>query len=144
MPKIESFSRDNIKQVRADLQAVLDKFASDHGVEIKLGRITYGDLDFRSSIRVFIPTKDAETPMALDFKTKCLKYGLVPDDLGAEFRSGLNNDMHKIVGLKPRNRKYPIITKNLRDGKQYKFPASVVREALGRPDEFAELFSNLR
>lgn len=131
MPKIEAFCKENMKHVRSELQELLDNFAAEKGLRIDLGRITYTESDFKSSIRVIIPTDGAESPMALDFKNKCYKYGFLPEDLGKRFRTGSKDTQYEIVGLKPRNRKYPIIARKVSTGEQYKFAPTTVRLGLG-------------
>jgi hypothetical protein len=68
-----------------------------------------------------------------DFKLYCHRYNLTPDDLGKEF--SICADTYIIEGCKPRSSKYPILGKNVKTGKVYKFPASQVRIGLGHPNE---------
>lgn len=60
-----------------------------------------------------------ETKMAKDFRYSAVAYGLEPDDLGARYTS-FSGSVLEIVGLKPRNRKYPIIVRNINTDQRFK------------------------
>jgi hypothetical protein len=67
-----------------------------------------------------------------DFRLHASRYGLHPTDLGREVTIAFSGVPRKyvIVGAKPRNHKYPILLRKLRNGTVYKFPADKVKSAL--------------
>ena len=54
--KIKSFDRQNLPALRAELQAALDKVAKANGLQAKLGNISFGEKEFRTTLEVCIPT----------------------------------------------------------------------------------------
>ncbi len=66
-------------------------------------------------------------------KRMSLSYGFTQNIIGMEFENSRNGKLtiHKIVGFKTANRKYPIITTELSTGASYKFPIDQVRKKLG-------------
>jgi hypothetical protein len=72
---------------------------------------------------------EALTRSANEFKFMASRYGLAPEDLGREFSDG--NRTYKIVGLKPRSTRYPVIAES--GNKRYKFAAASIKLYLGKP-----------
>lgn len=66
-------------------------------------------------------------------KRMSLSYGFTQNIVGMEFENSRNGKLtiHRIVGFKTANRKYPIITTELSTGASYKFPIDQVRKKLG-------------
>jgi len=66
-------------------------------------------------------------------KRMSLSYGFTQNIIGMEFENSRNGKLtiHRIVGFKTANRKYPIITTELSTGASYKFPIDQVRKKLG-------------
>lgn len=125
---IKEFTRPNIKEMRAEMDSALHDIGQKHGVTFQINGITFGTSDFRCRVDAIITGDSGDTVYSIEFKNKCWKYGFQKEDLGREFRSGDNR--FKIVGLKTRNRKYPVIAENLQTGKLHKFTALAVKENL--------------
>jgi hypothetical protein len=122
--KLKGIDRAAIKYLRSELTEVFKIFGEKYGLAVSVGRITFDEVSFKASIEAAITEKAGEPKMAVDFRNLCWKHGMKPEDLGRIFMSGEHS--YEIVGLKPRNRKYPIIAKRRSDGKQFKFaPYSV-------------------
>jgi hypothetical protein len=66
-------------------------------------------------------------------KRMSLSYGFTQNIVGMEFESSRNGKLtiHRIIGFKTANRKYPVITTELSTGLSYKFPIDQVRKKLG-------------
>jgi len=66
-------------------------------------------------------------------KRMSLSYGFTQNIVGMEFENSRNGKLtiHRIVGFKTANRKYPVITTELSTGASYKFPIDQVRKKLG-------------
>ena len=62
----------------------------------------------------------------VEFALHAHLFGLTEDDFGKGFMSP-RGDRFTLVGLKPRNRKYPVIGKDS-SGRRFKFPADVLEE----------------
>jgi hypothetical protein len=123
-----SFSKENIKDIRNDIISALKKVEQKHGVLFNLGRITYYNTDFRASLQCHTNDDGAKSPIELEWNKLCHSYGFKGTDLHEKVN--LNGEVHQIIGLKSRNRKYPIITKKMGNGKQYKWTSDSVLRAL--------------
>jgi len=122
--KLKSIDRVVIKTLRAEVGQALTAIGNKYGLAFSVGRITFDEVSFKASIEAAVTENQGEPKMAVDFRNLCFKYGFKPEDLGKIFMSGEHS--YEIAGLKPRNRKYPIIAKRRSDGKQFKFaPYSV-------------------
>ena len=119
--------RAKAKMIRAELDKTLAQFGEKHGFTFDIGRITFTDKDFKAQVRgVDTSVTTASSPLELDWNTFKNRYpelsGIV---LGQRFRND-KGDVYRIVGLKPKNRKYPVIAQREDTGTQYKFsPYSV-------------------
>jgi len=123
-----SFTKENIQHIRNDMTSALKDIEKKHGVLFNLGRISYTDLDFRVAIKCHANSNGANSPLELEWMKYCQSYGFQTSDLMKKVK--LSDEVHEILGLKVRNRKYPVITKRLRDGRQYKWTQYQVQRAL--------------
>jgi len=130
MTKLKSIDRAIVKTLRAELGRTLTTIGEKYGLAFSVGRITFDEVSFKASIEAAITEKQGEPKMAVDFRNLCFKHGFKPEDLGKIFMSGEHS--YEIVGLKPRNRKYPIIAARRSDRKQFKFAPYSVKAGLGR------------
>ncbi len=121
--------KDEIRKIRADIDATLKDIGEKHGLAFEVGRITYDDNGFKTRIEASVTGEIGESKIAIDFRNGCHKHGFAPEDLGRMFKN--TNGTFKIVGLKPRNRKYPVIAKRLDTGRTYKFSALSVKMNMG-------------
>ncbi len=128
MSKLTTVGRPVAKLMRAEMKEALDIIGEKYGLAFSLGRITFDDVSFRVSVDAGLTTAPGEPMMAIDFRKHCNKHGLIVSDLGRTF-TNTKLERFKIVGLKPRNRKYPIIGQR-GDGKQFKFTSHSVRLGL--------------
>jgi len=126
---MERIDKKNADIIHRAIKIALESVSKQLGISIQAPRMTYGESDFRMTISGVLPVVAGESAIASVFRTKCEKYGLKPHDLGRVFVS--NGKRYKITGLKPVNRKYPIIADNVETGKSFKFTASNVIIALG-------------
>jgi len=114
---IESFRKSFAETVKA--------LEIDYSCAIKLGNITYDNQSFRSKMEVITQNEEGEieSKERIDYRTQCHFFGLEPEWLDASFRA--DNRDWKIVGLKPRARKRPVIAESA-NGKKYVFAAEDV------------------
>ena len=116
--------------IKADIKKALAAVEKKHNVLTHIGRITYSNHDMKFQMVVAESDGKADNFLAAQFLAKCHAYGFKPEDLGKKVN--ISGDVHEIIGLKVRNRKYPIITKCLHNGKEYKLTQRTVAEALKR------------
>ena len=54
---ITEFNRDNLTEMRKELDAVLSKYGSDEGVRFEIGKMTYGGNEVRFKVTSFTKTR---------------------------------------------------------------------------------------
>lgn len=109
-----AFTRNDVKKMREELQAELEKFATEHGVTIKVGNATYDETDIHFKLDVASAADDVER---VRWEQNCGYFGLVPEDYGKEIT--LNGQQFCAVGIKTGARKNCIIVRRVWDGKEY-------------------------
>jgi hypothetical protein len=129
--KIDQFDTTTCKLMRREIEEALDKVGQRYGVAFQGGNIRYTSETFAMKITGATRGKNGEViaPEVKDFNRYCGMYGMVPSDLGKTFVSV--GYTYKLVGLKPKNHKYPFIGQR-EDGKRFKFDVGTVRRALGQ------------
>ena len=127
---IQRFDRANLRLIAEDIRAALEPIASKWGIQLDYGGSSF--LPDKATIKViaFIPSAEAPSPDAAEFKRYATVYGLEPGDLGRSF----NHHGHQftITGLAPKSRRFPVVCER-EDGKGFKFPVRTILLALGRP-----------
>lgn len=126
-------NRQDLRTLRSDLQAALSDLETKHGITFNVGRMTYEADGSMAKIKLSAVSGEAPgnvgdlgTPEAVEYATRAPEFGLEKAWLGREF-----NCVHgtfKLVGLKPRARKYPVVAQ-AENGKRYKMPVAIVRSA---------------
>ncbi len=114
------------------LKAFLVSFEEENDVKVAIGSGKYDDttLTLKIELSELAESGEALTRSANEFKALARSYGLNPEDLGKEFRDGVRT--YRIVGLKPRASRYPIVAEALGDKHRYKFSAESVKMYLNR------------
>lgn len=124
---IEIFNRDNLKELRGVLQGYFREIKENYGVDIRIGSMTYDANKFTARIEANI-LPEGKTLAEADFEEHARVWGLMEADLGREFR--FKGDTYRIIGARPRARKYPIIGMQLSTGRKFVFPPEAVRNGL--------------
>ena len=120
-----------MKQIRAEVNSALESVGDQFGLVLKLGNGSYRDESghFKLNISTISDDGSVMTPEAQDFLQFCAAYGFEKSDLKREF-SDFSGHRYRILGLKTRSHKYPIIVESLRNGKRYKMDRHRVQAGL--------------
>lgn len=132
---IKAFDKQNLKALRADIDAAFEAISKKHGVNLSMGTIRYAPSSNQATAKLtMIAMGDASTatdPRAAaaakaqaEFKIFASSFGLKPEQYGATFTFG--RDTYKLVALNPRASKNPIHGTNVRTGKTYIFRESAI------------------
>lgn len=126
--KIESFNKENLKELKKAINNSLGLIGRTFGIEIKLGSVSYGEYNFTGKLEANLESKDGEifTKEAVAYKKYCTTYGLEPDWLGKEFK--YKTKTYKVIGLSPSARTYPVICSS--GDSTYKFPIETIQFSL--------------
>jgi len=122
-------TRTKIQDMRKDIEEALQAVAEKHNCTIKAGNASFNEDSFKLKLEIVENSSDGSTvtQAQVDWKANASSFGLDVDLLGKTVI--LQNSNYEIVGLKPRSRKYPVLGKDLSNGKIYKFPALSVKNA---------------
>ena len=126
--------RPKARLIRERLNEVFALVAADLkeelGVTVTLrnGTIGRGNVMFQLEIAEVSGEGVAQTREVEAFKREGFRFGFKPEHFGREFN--IMGTTFNICGLKSRARTYPILGKNKRSGKVYKFSAMKVLLAL--------------
>lgn len=124
MTKIKSFDQQNLKQLKAAIVAAISNVEEEYDVKIDIGssRFTSG----KATAHMTIFSKN----VAIDphISRIAVILGLPSDAMGREFVDGTRR--MKIVDIKTRNSKNPVIVEDLDTRKQYRAPVSFVNKRL--------------
>lgn len=140
---IKEFNRQNLQQLRADMQSAIIAVAQKHGIQIEVGNASF--YPEKATFKILLITKGdgtasnpRENALQADFKRYCNQFGLKPEQFGAVFTFG--RETYKLSGLKIRAPKMPILATSTRDGKLYKLPESAIASLQSK--DFRSMFGS--
>lgn len=125
-------NKQKVKELREKIRAHLNEL--DLGVNIELGNASFDETSCRirleiSEIRGDGMTMDGDAQAYLSLAHY---YDMNPEWLGKTFNTPWADGEYTLLGMRTRNRKYPIIA--TRNGKRYKLPTESVKLAFNKKD----------
>lgn len=125
------FDKTNLSTFRQKFDKMLSDFHQETGVALKIGNIRYDENSFRTTLQGFVQSVsgDGPTPDKIEWDRVCVRYGLKPEHFGETIDLGFGRS-YKLVGIKSRNRKYPIIGEK-DNGQRYKLTLQDAKTGLG-------------
>jgi hypothetical protein len=122
---IEVMDKKSCATLSGEATLALQQVLKKYGVDVEYVGGSYSPEEFNLKFAIRIPRSDGIPPA---FAKACGKFGLDPSDYKKRFRND-SGTTYELVGIKPQNRKYPII--GLRsDGKRFKFSSRVLAAGL--------------
>ncbi|GHC46522.1 SprT-like domain-containing protein [Roseibacillus persicicus] len=121
---IEYLDRTTVLNLQERILAQLGPLAEECGLTLSAGKSQYSSTEATVGICVSLEPADGLDPEERLFREYAPLFGLTEHDYRRNFHS--NGEPFQLVGLKPRNRKYPLIGENAK-GTRYKFPLEVLR-----------------
>jgi hypothetical protein len=116
------FTSGSIKTFRAEFRDAVAELEKKHGISINIGNIKYNPTKFTTKLEVIASKPDEDgnvvTGEQANFNANCAHVGLSPQHYKATFTHRRSD--YILVGVKPRNRKYPIIAQDVISGRNYK------------------------
>lgn len=128
-----AITKTNYRQFGSDFDAAVAELGKKYGVKFDLGNAKIdlgGILTMKVTANPISSDGEVASIEAEDFKLYSRQWGLSVDDLKKEISYAGNR--YEIIGAKPRSYKFPILCRNLSDGKEYKLPLAGVKKALGK------------
>lgn len=126
--KLTKLDQNDVRAVSKECEDALKAVATRYGLNLKVGTRRYTDKEVRFRVGLSVAevssTGETLTPEAMAFKKNAYAFGLDANMLGKEFKTFMGT--YRVIGLKTSSRKYPILARNVRNGKTYKFPVTVL------------------
>ena len=120
-----SISKPMLKEVRKDIEAALKAVEAKHGLNLDLGSMTFTENSFTTKLSASVVSADGiDQGKKTEWERNAPMFGLDKDLFGKTF--SMNGNQYEITEIKPRSRKYPVIGKDLKTGKSFKFAADTV------------------
>lgn len=127
---MQSIDTAQARAIAKDIDAALKAVATKYGIDFRpvRGSFTSTTLNYKIEGATRGETGDAMTLEAREY-TRCAHLlDLNPNNLFATFY--WDGDRYKLTGLKMNRPKFPICAVRLRDGKQFKLTASLLKGAV--------------
>ena len=120
---IEVFEKKACKTESGESLIALQHVLKKYGITVEYKGGSYSPEEYTAKFVFSVPRSDG---IPTSFAAACGKFGLSVEDYGKRFHNSQGTAVYKLVGIKPRNRKYPII--GLRsDGQRFKFGPQVLK-----------------
>lgn len=121
-----------VQTFRSEFKDAVAELEKKHGISISIGNINYNSTKFTTKLEVVDSRPDEDgnvvTGEQAAFNANCGVVGLSPHHYNAKF-SHRRND-YILVGVKPRNRRYPIIAEDVISGRRYKLTKDVLEDII--------------
>jgi hypothetical protein len=112
-----------LNHMRKEITEALTKVGEDNGMTLKIGNVRYDETGFHTKLTATVG--DKEESERVEFEKNCMMmFDVTPDMYGQTFVNA--GSTFKVVGLKPRSTKMPIVARNLGTDKLYKFKLHVL------------------
>ena len=118
---------DKIQKIQNKIRKALSEIGSEENVKITFGTSRYDASFYTNTMRVTSTEESKEVVKAQE--STCIRLGLPANVIGMLFSH--NHGQYKVVDIKTRNRKYPVIVENLKTNKRYKYPVTTINRLLG-------------
>lgn len=126
---MKNFDRQNLAQLRSEIDAALKAVAAKNGISLSLGPISFTAETFKAKVNggVIATGGTVVTQEAKRLEAEAQFGPLCGRGVG--FRFDHAGDTFELTGYASRRGKFPLQAKRLRDGRGFKFPISVVASA---------------
>lgn len=123
--QIRSFDRPTVHELSKEISAAVAAVCEQYGLTVELAGGRFDPAAYHFGYTARVHEDHAEDGDRAEFELHAALFGLESSDFGRQFTSRGKN--FKLVGFKPRNRKYPVIGLDGAGGR-YKFPSSVLQD----------------
>lgn len=120
---------NKIDRVQSKIKKLIAQVEKEENVEIKFGTCRYNAAEYGTRMTVRSSDTNNKAVVKADEAT-CKRLGLPANVIGMSFTTGRSR--MKIVEIKTRNRKYPVICENVKTNKRYKYSVSHINGFLGK------------
>lgn len=126
---LSDMDKQRLEEMMLRLQLAVNEIARGEGVEIKLSEPEHLFSGDNNTYKVSMTITDVDPVKQREYEAMCKKVGFTQNVIGMSFTTS-HGSLYRIVNIKTRNRKYPVIASS-RLGGLYKFSAETVKRQLG-------------
>jgi hypothetical protein len=131
MSKITSFDKQNLPQLRAEINAALAAVGAKFGVSLQAGNASFLESNATFKLVCQIGEDKSISDLKDEKAAKALKLyqPLYFRDLPLDKHYSMGKDVFEIVGYNTRGRTSPMLIKSVKSGKEYKCSVDQLRGA---------------
>lgn len=128
-----AMSRGFVDFLREQLDPVIKKLATEHGVSAQIGKASFNEsnINFTLEFSVIAVTGVAMTREARAFILNVESLGMKHSDLGKQFTIIESGRTYEFMGYMPSRPKFPFAGRDVETGRTWKFTERAVKFALG-------------
>lgn len=121
------FNKKSFEAFRKDVEDALNEVAKKYEVQLKTGKIKYGEYDFTMELKSTKINEDKDIQQE-KFNQVCALYGFTPEQYKVEFNS--NGKVFQLIGFNTNKPKNCCSLYCVTDGKTYQCSDEMVHRAL--------------
>lgn len=133
-------TNEKVERINERIKSLLEEIENDEDVNIDFVLSNSDNHLEKRFLLSMISTKDTRKSIELETKL-CKRVGFTNNIISREFTYKGSNMI--VTSIKPRNSRYPVIVKNIDNGKSYKFPVEYTKKILGG-DKIINRYGNLK
>lgn len=128
-----NLNKENLRILRADLDAALAEVAKKHGIEMEAGSCRFNPMDRTATFKLDCVFPDPKTGEIVDPETQDLRSHPMHSKYEGLIITDHELTQYKVTGYKKRSRKRPFVAELVSDpSKRYVFPLTSVQIAYAK------------
>ena len=121
-----TFDGTNLPHIRNDINEALATVAAKYGITLELGNMRYSEGQFTTKLTATAAETKSDAAR-VNWETHAIRFGLENSMFGKRFSA--SGKTLEICGIKPRNRKYPVLARST-NGEVYKLSVRQLLSAM--------------
>lgn len=105
-------TKETCRNLRSDMETALQAVAEKYGMDFNVGNMRFTPSTVSIKVEAAVLGENVENALQGEFNLYCRRYGLSESDYGRQFVDHQGH-RHIILGIKPRSKRYPILTRDI-------------------------------
>lgn len=114
----------SIERTRKELNKLLGDYGRANGILFQIGTITYSSNQFKCQLTA-TSGETKEDADKVEWNKNCHRFGFTPEEFGKTVK--FNGSNYRLVGIKPRSHRYPIIVEHTVTKRRFKLTEYTVK-----------------
>ncbi|MFA6619456.1 MAG: hypothetical protein WCT23_10380 [Candidatus Neomarinimicrobiota bacterium] len=116
--------KSDIEVIRRELNTILGAYGTKKGIQFQLGSITYSSNQFGCRLTATSGTTTEDVDK-VNWNKNCRRFGFTPEEFGKTVK--FNGSNYRLVGIKPRSHRYPIVVEHTGNHRRFKLTEYTVK-----------------